>query len=106
MDKKKLFGTIFFIFIFIFYFIWGKKINLTLGSVLAIPVGFLGLFAVPTQKLGNLWWKILFRKYLFLLLIIVGVADLPISSNLKLTVIFFILALGMLVSSRRGLSEL
>jgi hypothetical protein len=106
MDKKKLFGTIFFILIFIIYFIWGKKLGLSLGSVLAIPVGFLGLFALPTQKIEKLWWKVLFRKYLFLLLIIFGVADLPISSNLKLTVIFFILALGMLVSSRRGLSEM
>lgn len=105
MDKKKLFGTIFFVLIFIFYFIWGETLGLSLGSVLAIPVGFLGLFAVPTQKLENLWWKILFRKYLALLLIIVGVNDLPISSELKLTFIFFILALGMLVSSRRGLSE-
>jgi hypothetical protein len=106
MDKKKLFGTLFFILIFIFYFIWGEKLGLYLASVLEIPVGFSGLFLVPKQDLGNLWWKILFRKYLALLLIILGVDDLPISSGLKLTVIFFILALGMLVSSRRGLSEM
>lgn len=105
MDKKKLFGTIFFVLIFIFYVIWGKKLDLSLGSVLEIPVGFLGLFATPIQMLGNLWWKILFRKYLFLLFIILGVDDLPISSDFKPTVIFFILALGMLVSSRIGLSE-
>jgi hypothetical protein len=106
MDKKKLFLNIFFVLIFIFYVIWGEKLGLSLGSLLAIPAGFLCLFAVPTQKLGNLWWKILLRKYLFLLFIFVGVDDLPISSGLKLTVIFFILALGMLVSSRRGLSEM
>jgi hypothetical protein len=106
MDKKKLFGTIFFVLLIIFYIIWGENLSLSLFSVIAIILGFLGLFVVPTQNLGKLWWKILFRKYLFLLFIIFGVADLPISSDLKLTVIFFILALGMLVSSRRGLLEM
>jgi hypothetical protein len=98
MDTKKLVGTIFYILLFIFYFIWGKKLGLSLGSIIAIPVGFLGLFAVPVRKLGNLWWKILSRKYLFLLCIILGIDDLPISPNSKPLIIFFILSVGMSVS--------
>lgn len=94
MDKRKLSGTIFFILIIIIYFIWGKKLGLSLGSMLAIPFGFLGLFEVSTLKLGNLWWKIVLRKYLFLLFIIAGIADLPLSPNLKLTVLFFYINIG------------
>jgi hypothetical protein len=52
MDKKILFGTIFFVLLFIFYIIWGEKFSLSLFSVIAITVGFSGLFVVPTQTLG------------------------------------------------------